>query len=749
MILTMQIIINIISNYFLNSCYMRAIHYLPIAYCSFSLFGATVAHAQDNQIDKSAQQTANNNSVVSFSDSVVTADREKKPIEEQQKQQGLAVDVIKTDKLKNSNTDVSKVLKTKSGVHIRQAGGIGSESKLALNGISGNKIRYFVDGMPLENFGSATGIGNLGVNNIDKIEVFKGVVPIELGADALGGAINLSSFTNKEEQLDISHSYGSFDTHRFALTGQYITDNDLFMRANAYVNDSANDYKMYGVPMSDSVGNRLDDVNAKRFHDDYRSKMLSLQLGVMDKGYADELSVKLQYADNHNNMQHPTHTINRPLGEVYATNETWQASGHYKKNWDDAGIKAYLLTGYSENEFSDLASKRYNWAGNHTKLRENEGELGTKSLFISKDNILKGNLFGFYQPATQHKLSGNISFNHVKRDAEDKVNRVNTSFTEPNRLNKYVLATAYHWHSDKKRLNANLFYKHYRYNAKITNNEYQAGGNVNVTRDIDKDSNGFGFYGSYKLTPKTGVNASFERAYRLPETNEVLGDGEKYVRANPLLNPEVSNNYNLGLISSLGWGKTELDVEANGFYRQAQDYIKFYADRVIQGIYLNLDDVTVSGIELSANANYDKKYIASVSVTSQTLTDKSKFTPENKKNNAYNTDLPNEPKLFADLSLGYQNDLTDDIRLSVMSHNHFTDEFPVNETKRGSADSKSMVPLQISHDLEVGLSHFGLFDESTVHFSLLFENISDERLYDNFEIQKPGRAYYAKVRYEY
>ena len=43
----------------------------------------------------------------------------------------------------------------------------------------------------MDYFGSSYSINNFPVSLVDRIDVYKGVVPVELGSDALGGAINL------------------------------------------------------------------------------------------------------------------------------------------------------------------------------------------------------------------------------------------------------------------------------------------------------------------------------------------------------------------------------------------------------------------------------------------------------------------------------------------------------------------------------------------------------------------------------
>jgi len=143
---------------------------------------------------------------------------------------GFNVDVINKEDFVNSNKDINQILNTTAGINIRFEGGLGSDFKLALNGLSDKQIRYFIDGMPMENFGTALTLDNLPTNTVERIEVYKGVIPITLGADALGGAINIITPSYEEDFLDASYSYGSFDTHKIGISGQATKDNQYFSR---------------------------------------------------------------------------------------------------------------------------------------------------------------------------------------------------------------------------------------------------------------------------------------------------------------------------------------------------------------------------------------------------------------------------------------------------------------------------------------------------------------------------------------
>ena len=87
-----------------------------------------------------------------------------------------------------------------TGIKVREEGGVGSDFDLSINGLSGNSVRYFLDGMPLDTKGSGVSLANLPINIIDRIEIYKGVVPASLGTDALGGTINIITKQEKKDQ---------------------------------------------------------------------------------------------------------------------------------------------------------------------------------------------------------------------------------------------------------------------------------------------------------------------------------------------------------------------------------------------------------------------------------------------------------------------------------------------------------------------------------------------------------------------
>ncbi|MEM6962796.1 MAG: TonB-dependent receptor plug domain-containing protein [Myxococcota bacterium] len=152
-----------------------------------------------------------------------------------------AVNVVSTERDRKKTADLGEILARTKGVVVRRSGGLGSVSQLSLNGLIDDQIRVFLDGVPLEFAGYTQGFANIPVNLVESIEVYRGVVPIEFGADALGGALNFVTPRIDGNHAAASYQTGSFNTHRATIDGQLIDDaSGWFARLSGYYDHTDN-----------------------------------------------------------------------------------------------------------------------------------------------------------------------------------------------------------------------------------------------------------------------------------------------------------------------------------------------------------------------------------------------------------------------------------------------------------------------------------------------------------------------------
>ena len=656
---------------------------------------------------------------------------------------GFNIDVIDTAEYLNSNKDINQVLNQTAGINIRSLGGLGSDFDLSLNGLSDKQVRYFIDGIPMEDFGSALSLNNMPINLVESIEVYKGVVPISLGADALGGAINITTPSLDEDFTDLSYSYGSFNTHRLALVSQVSNLEGYFLRTSGFLNSSDNDYTMESVPVTDDLGNIIGTTSADRFHDEYQSRMLTLKGGRIDAPWADELSLSLTYADNRNNHQHPETSTNIVFGKLYTRNKSQLISANYKKRFDQLSINSYVLAGTITETYYDTYSRRYDWEGNYVdKSTPSQGELGNRSLFELEDKVIRFSLGGSYEFSQTSMLSLNLSSNYLDRQGNEEIDVENESFTQPNTLQKNILGLNHSsWLFDDV-LNINVFVKQYDYQATINSNQDVDGIVQNTETKADLNNTGFGTGISYQINNSNKLKASYEKAYRLPEADEILGDG-MYIRPNPDLKAESSHNLNVGLITQLSHSEMSFKNEVNVFYRDASDFIRYVPDQVIKGIYKNTKEVEITGIENSFSFIYQQFYDFQINATYQDMINKSKVGYNGLVDNSYNSRIPNEPYLFANLRTGFTFFTDNYQKITAHWSSHYVEQYFLYSEDSGNKDENRQIPEQLTHDIDIGYS----MNHDQFNIGFTASNITDQTVFDNYNIQKPGRAYYLKFRY--
>lgn len=88
---------------------------------------------------------------------------------------------------------------------------------------------------------------------LEPLEIYSGAVPIRLGADALGGGVNLISNLNVPgTHANASYGVGSFASHRITAGAQHLVEPaKLRLRVNAFADGTLNRYPVHGQATDD------------------------------------------------------------------------------------------------------------------------------------------------------------------------------------------------------------------------------------------------------------------------------------------------------------------------------------------------------------------------------------------------------------------------------------------------------------------------------------------------------------------
>ena len=79
---------------------------------------------------------------------------------ERKRESAEAVKVVELVRAKQESVDLAEVLARTPGISVQREGGLGSGMRFTLHGLSGNQIRFFLDGVPLDFTLYALGIEN-------------------------------------------------------------------------------------------------------------------------------------------------------------------------------------------------------------------------------------------------------------------------------------------------------------------------------------------------------------------------------------------------------------------------------------------------------------------------------------------------------------------------------------------------------------------------------------------------------------
>ncbi|WP_103863584.1 TonB-dependent receptor [Aquimarina sp. I32.4] len=655
------------------------------------------------------------------------------------REKAFEVEVIETKGLKNMSVDVNSVLMTIPGVNIRQNGGLGSGFDFSLNGLSGKQVKFFIDGIPQENFGSSLSLNNFPATLVERAEVFKGVVPIYLGADALGGAINIITNQRKNDFLDVSYDIGSFNTHRATLNGQYYSDKGFVAKVSSFYNYSDNDYKIDGIEIRDELGNDTGAIRngVRRFHDAYNSQMITVKAGVVDKKIADQLLVGVTASANRNEIQHPIDPQN-PFGEVFEENNVIQASITYeKRNLLKEKLNLKLFAAISENNDKkvDTSSRKYDWFGGFIERSDQDkGEFEfSKTLFEFKDKMHLLNASANYKIGEQSTLNFNYTKNYLKRQGEDPARAGRIAFNDPHILDKNILGLSYDVSLFEDSWNTTLFTKAYLLNSEGIIEDVYANDEDRYTKFKNNfEELGYGVASTYKMSDRIQIKGSFERTFRIPEGYEAFGDG-LLLKTNPNLLPEESYNVNIGFLLNKQWDKLRVNFDTNFFIRDTKNLIVLWSEG-INSRYFNTADASSIGVEGEIKATYNDNFFLAVNATYQKIQD-----------DVLNERIANIPYLFGNLRTGYniQNIFSNHDKMSLSLDSYFVNEFPFQSFSQGAPEERFFIPEQLSHNIQLGYS----FKQGKYNISVQARNVTDAIVKDNLDIQKPGRAFYLKLRY--
>lgn len=669
----------------------------------------------------------------SLNEIVVTAKSAARKLREQ----ALPVSVIKMEQIQGTVNNVQDVLAKTVGVTVRSTGGVGSSSRISVRGLEGKRIGMFIDGNPMNDNSDFIDINDIPVEMIDRIEIYKGVVPAKFGGSAVGGAVNLVIREYPPKYIDANYTISSFNTHKISFVSKRnIASKGYEFGAGGFYTYSDNNYTMES-PFQDGL-------MIKRDHDQFRKLTLGGSFKAR-KWWFDLVEFEPVFLRTYKEIQGIEHNIQHAHSHsdafIFANKmerENFLAEG-LDFNWQ----LAYVYTDY---QFIDTASYRTNWDGSHYQpVSQYGGEIGKWASFSKiRKHTLSHKLNLSYLINAQHSINFNSLFNYAhsnpKDDLKDKVIGYRTNFKS--NMASWVAGLNYDYRTSDDRLLNSINIKYYYYSMKTT----LASVLTKYTEDIDTRKNNFGISNSfrYRITPDLMAKASVGYDVRLPAENELLGDGYTVAPAGSL-DPERNTSVNLGLLfDKTGKSQSNLQIELNGYYMYLKNMIRFTGG-FLQSQYQNFGEMRTLGIEMEVKADVTSWLYAFANATYQDMRDTRKYEQNTSvPNPTKGSRMPNIPYLMA--NAGFELHKENLFGGKGMNTRFFTDGAFVEEYLYDFEQSQYQqrrIPRTFSFNAGIEQS----FGGGRYFIMGRLNNLTDTQMISEFNRPLPGRNFSIRLRY--
>ena len=570
-----------------------------------------------------------------------------KSIAHQKKEESMPVTVIDMSNMRGTVSNVQDILAKTVGVTLRTSGGVGSSSRISVRGLEGKRIGFFIDELPMTEQTDYLDINDIPIDMIDRIEIYKGVVPARFGGSSLGGAINIVIREYPDKYADLSYGYESFNTHKAqGVFKRNLKARGLVFGIGGGYTTSDNNYT-FDSPYREGL-------RITRNHDKYRKYIIGGSFKAK-KWWFDEVEFEPVVVKTYKEIQGIEYDIREAHSESLMAG---LANKLTKDNFLTEGLNFDMFSGVvlTKMNFIDKATRRYEWDGSsYPTPSRYGGEVGynfpsdsddQKLSFVNKTNLE-------YIINERHSFNFNSVFSIAKGKPKDELKTLSLGkqVNFDSRMHSWVSGLTYDLRSlDDIFLNS-LTVRYYQY----TMHTQMAPLFVPGKYDVDLQKNNWGVNNAlrYRFLPSLMGKLSAGYEVRIPSENELLGDGISVVPSADLL-PERNASANLGLLFDLtGKHPTNAQIEMNFFYMYLQDMIRYTAG-LIGAQYQNFGEMRTLGVEFEAKADVLPSLYAYVNTTYQDLRDTRDYEPASTVPNPTKYKrMPNIPYLMANAGMEF------------------------------------------------------------------------------------------------
>jgi outer membrane receptor protein involved in Fe transport len=667
---------------------------------------------------------------------VVEARHERKTLKEA-REQGVPVSVIDGRMLAGRGTSIAEVINHQTGVKIRRTGGAGSDTKINVRGLEGNRVQIYMDGYALNTPDGSFNINDIPLQFIDRIEIYKGIVPPEFGGDGLGSAINIVTIDAQGSYYDAWYGVKSYNGHEGSLLYKH-----FFPKANMYSavmiggEHALNDYTMQSP--------YVDGLIIRRNHDRYRK--LDGAVTFDFKGtYFDEFEIENVFFLSDRQIQGIQTDIRHAVssGWLVSTMPKLEKHGFLTGRLD---MKLLAFAGFGTNHLRDTSSYIYNFDG--TQLPNSyRGELGSiPNLSGDRLQDYRYTLNLKYHLSENARLNLNSDYRFVTTEFNDpeadRYKQTNYSGYSAGVTNA-ITSLNFEQHL-WKRLTALLTARNYFYRVKGQTVDLTYGMSADaVYANESRSAWGYSVAAKYGFARSWLLKLALEHNYRLPRSEELLGDRVKVV-PNTKLRPEQADNYNLGVMYDRYYSNfSRLQFESNIYLMNVTDMMMMRSSNGFLSNY-NLGKAQLYGMDAELKWDISREWFVMLNATYQKAIDRMRYVPgSNTPSVTCGLQMPHIPVFFVNWSADYRKDNLFGGRGQYSRFYYeggYTGEYYYGYALTSSRNY--IIPRSVVHTVGAEYALFG----RRLLFSLECHNLFNAKELTNLNYPLAGRTVQAKVR---
>ncbi len=492
------------------------------------------------------------------------------------------VTVIDRQQFATDLATVADVLRQETGVQIRQLSGLGSYSTVNIRGATNAQVNVYLDGVLLNSAqGGSVDLSQFTLGSVERIEIYRGNVPVQLGVPGIGGAINIRTMGAEEQSnRQVSLSYGSFSTAKLAgVATENIAGAGVIVAAEYLTSD--NDYPF--------TNNNLTPSNPHDDREEHRNNADFDQIGgLLKTDYRLSDTSLIQFvAQLFSKEQGIPEVSNNPATRSQLETDFQTAQMKLSHLFSGDTSVAFTLFGTAKEELYDDTQNRIGLSANKEK-----GETKT----IGTGLVVSSGLDGHYLGLSLDMQKDEYENQDLLRDLS---NRYDRSLLTLGVQDEWMDRAADHLIS----LSLRGYYL----------DDNGESGNSD-TEDYYSVHSGWLFDVSESLQ----LRVNLSRDIRIPTLTEKFGD-RGFSIGNPDLEAETAVNFDLGI----GFDLEAVQGSVTYFYRDLKDGIFTVFDARGIGRSENISEAGLQGLEIDVSSRYQEIWLINVRATYQDTEDRS------------------------------------------------------------------------------------------------------------------------------